>query len=198
MQKLNVIYDARYQEFKNLLVHEWEWYFSHISDSVVSIKYSVCLWCLCEWLKPESIIDLGSGFTSLALRLYREFYSPELTVYTVDSDPYWLMNSCCYCKDHGVEDQHFYTWNDFVLKGIRGDIVSMDIDNSRPRRQYIEKSVQLARFAILFDDMHKAHIRQPVHKFFKTHNRCHELLDIKDKTHDKWGRYALLVRLEAP
>lgn len=196
MQKLNEVHASKWKEFKDLLILDWEDYFANISESVVSIHYCICLLCLCERYEPKSVIDLGSGFTSYALRRYREAYDKDLEIHTVDSDPYWLSNSCSYCQEKSLSDEYFYLWKEFKDEKIRADLVSIDIDSSGARKGYFREAFEMARKHALLDDMHKARINKPVHVSLKAMNRGYEYINLKHLTHDKWGRFAVLISLE--
>jgi hypothetical protein len=196
MQQLNEIHAAKRQEFEDLLIEDFKYYAKNISGFAVSIQYCICLLCLCERYGLTSIIDLGSGFTSYALRRYRKAYDKDLAIYTVDNDPYWLSISCHYCEEKSLSDEFFYLWDDFKDKAICADLVSMDIDTSILRSSYLVQMFKMARRYIMVDDMHKARIRRGLDAALRAASRGYEYLLIKHLTYDECGRYAVLVDLE--
>jgi len=197
MQQLNEIHAAKWREFKGLLILEFKDYCKNISGFAVSIQYSVCLLCLCERYNLKSVIDLGSGFTSYALRKYCKVYNKEIEVHTVDSDPKWLLTTYGYCRKKSLSDANFHLWDSFNdTKLIRADLVSIDIDTSAKRNIYLGEAFKMAKKFAILDDMHKTRIKKGVHTALESMGRKYEYISIKHLTQDGLNRYATLVSLE--
>jgi len=123
-----------------------------------SIECCVFLMLMCKDINPKKVLDLGSGFSSYALRHYKEKYNKDMVVWSVDSSIKWLLKSKKFIVDFGLNADHFYTWEDVEYAPERFDLVFMDIDSTRHRPPYLKHVIEnfiTPESFILLDDMHE-------------------------------------------
>lgn len=152
------------------LEKEYEYYTTNVSNKNMAVSLTCCSYLLhlINYFEPESVLDLGSGFSSFALRKYNKVFNKKLLIRSVDSDKIWLNKTKQYCKDKDLSSEGFFTWNrvesfnDFYKVGnmdtARFDLIFFDIDLTKNRPTYYKpvlKDLTKENTVILFDDMHK-------------------------------------------
>ena len=71
---------------------------------------------ICQVLAPARVLDLGSGFSSLALRHYAASAAHAVRVVSVDDDPRWLDTTRDYLEAHGHSEGELRLWSDSVKR----------------------------------------------------------------------------------
>ena len=136
----------------------------------------------------KDVLELGSGFSSWALRKY------EANVESVDTDAPWLQKSMDFCE----VERGFYLWEDFWPTCTRTyDMVVQDIggmDRRANTLQWVWDRLRPGGWLVL-DDVHKAKYRAAVDRFLPTVE--HHKFDVEVITTDSFGRYGYLVRKTA-
>lgn len=141
----------------------WHAEYQQLHGAEVSLELTRVLGDLCDELRPSVIIDLGSGWSSLALRIL----APEAVVWSVDTDRSWLDKTLAFCAAHGDLDKsgRFVTLDEFdaeppTLQGT-ADIVVHDMGNRQVRTQRLPMALDLVRTGgvVILDDMHKGDLR---------------------------------------
>lgn len=139
----------------------------------LSLETSRYLARLIEERKPQSVLDLGAGFSSI---LFRALSIP--TVHTVDTDPYWLEKVGC----------SGWTLEEFdSIPAQLYDLVLVDIDDS-VRLQFIRNLHNYTRHTAVVDDMHRGKEQTAVISFLN-HNPGWRLNPLP-QTVDSSGRFA--------
>jgi hypothetical protein len=122
----------------------------------LSLESSALLWVICDIVKPESIVDLGSGFSSYALREWAKMNTVPDIVTSVDDDAKWLEKSKAFCESQDVPVDNFQTWDDFKPTSKRFDLVIYDLGRRPVRDACMREPFRLVNPSgvILVDDMH--------------------------------------------
>jgi len=143
-----------------------EEYVSGVSSRIMaaSLEVSCFLRCFLELVEASHVADLGSGFSSLVLRL-RMAHDPSLKVWSVDDNPYWLGKTEDYLVQHGVNIERLLDWTSFVAEveaGQRFDVLFHDAGSMEFRADVLETVIAAVRPGgwILLDDMHKRDYRE--------------------------------------
>ncbi|MDA3788091.1 MAG: methyltransferase domain-containing protein [Desulfobacula sp.] len=172
-------------------------YTENVSANAASLPCCLYLLALCDMLRPNRILDLGSGISSYCLRLYKKYKDPEVEIHSIDADEAWLQTSKQYCATRVLDTTHFWNWDDF--KGTQGrfDLIFLDIDMSPKRKLYFQPVFD--QFAvegsfILLDDMHKSIIGRPFDKLMD--KAYHQEYNIKALTLDQYGRFSRLIKFK--
>jgi len=125
-------------------------------DMAISIEAAAFLWVLCENLQPNSILDLGSGFSSFVFRSYASTRSA--TIRTVDDDPRWLERTTEFLSAHRLPTENMTIWGEAALKSTDlFDLIFYDLGGMDTRaREFPILLQQVAHKTVLvLDDMHK-------------------------------------------
>ncbi len=151
---------------------------------------------LCETQKPSRVVDLGSGFTSFALRRYA-LGVPGLEVHSVDDNAEWLEKTRAYLNEKSLSDTNLAHWPDFAAAGRAGqfDLVLHDMGFMDTRFRELEPVLDLAKPGglVILDDMHKTEYREKA--LATVARRGHECWSLKALTRDSLTRYVYLVRI---
>ncbi len=146
------------------------------------------------------VADMGSGFSSVALRVHAR-RRPGLQVWSVDDDAYWLDRTGAFLRRHGLNADQRLSWADFAAGQGPGlgqiDLIFHDLGNMVTRRRVLPILWQrlAATGWVILDDMHKpiyrsAAIRFSVEPPFETGASAYSLRSL---TVDRFSRYAWLL-----
>ncbi len=132
----------------------------------LSLESAALVWVLCNTLKPKSIVDLGSGFSSYVIRRWAKEHSTETIVWSVDDDRPWLDRSSEFCAKHDVSTENFAHWDAFKEIEQRFDFVIYDLGRMPCRSTNLKTGLQLVTPSgiVLVDDMHKFNYNKEVVK----------------------------------
>lgn len=159
-------------------------------DMSMSVHIALMACAMCKALGLKNVLDLGSGFSSAALRRFT-----EANVCTVDHDAVWLEKSREFARKRADDRGDWLTWDDF-LAGSHGpfDLVINDLGGLQRRVDSFEviwETIRPGGFLII-DDMHKADFRRGMVDALQ--NVEHVRYDIQRETLDEFKRYAYLVQ----
>jgi len=208
-------------EFTEELKEVYEKYITTISsrEMAASLECCVFLMTMFKEINPRSILDLGSGFSSYALRYYKESRDSNTQIRSVDSVKVWLQKSKEFCKNNlipsreiieidmtsdnpfpkqktNVDVTNFFTWNEIYYKDcptIMYDIIFLDIDKTIERPKYLEPIFN--KFTgpdtiILVDDYHKGLLRKELPPLIEKYN--FDSYELKETQNRK--RFQLLLK----
>ncbi len=135
-------------------------------------------------LQWESAVDLGSGWTSYALRAW-----PERRVTTVDTDREWAN-----CTMQFLETVHrpakIFLWDD--VKPEPHELVVFDLGGGQRDKQLDKAAEWLAPGGTMYlDDAHRDAYRETVIQWAVSRGWRTQIL--KQETLDPYGRYGMLV-----
>lgn len=138
---------------------------------------------LIDKLSPDSILDAGSGFSSMA------FHSVHDYVTTIDDDPNWARQT--------AEILNSELKKNIVITPVtkildrKFDFVFYDYGDIETRIYYFETILHLCNTIIYLDDYHVSFYRDYIYSRAKQF----EVISLEDKTLDEFGRYgALLIK----
>lgn len=183
------------QKFDSFLKRWYDDYVINVSSKSMAASLSCCSYFLqlIETLKPKSVIDFGSGFSSFAIRRYKKITGENIKTYSVDSDKEWLLKSKLFCEENRIPSDNFYTWEEVPRETF--DLIFFDIDMTKKRLGYFKplfKDFCHDRTVILFDDMHKPILKNKFHEEIKK-RKC-EFYDTENIT--KEGiRFSYLLQM---
>ena len=162
----------------------------------ISFESACFLWSLCEALKPERILDMGSGFSSFVFRRYQVTAGLKPEIWSVDESAEWLEKTGEYLRSHGLSDQDLYTWDAFQsLQPPKFDLIFHDLGYMNERPDILERLLTLKKEdgVIIVDDFQNPVYRAEIDRRFRRHERL-ESHSLRWLTLDKFLRYCLLVR----
>lgn len=183
--------------FTDMILDEHKYYVDNISKMAASLQCCMYLLSLYDSIKPDRILDLGSGISSYCLRLFKKINNLDTDIWSIDLDKGWLEKSRLYCEVPELDIEHFQTWDEFKDHTEPFDLIFVDIDMSPQRKLYFEpvfNQFSKAGTIVMLDDMHKSIIGRPFDKLMKT--RTDQEIDIKAQTMDEYGRYSRLIEVQ--
>jgi predicted O-methyltransferase YrrM len=138
----------------------------------ISLELAVFLRVLCEQTHPQSILDLGSGFSSYVFRCYaREsvpvgFPAPP-PVYSLDQSRRWLEKTRVFLDQQHLDTRHLATWEDLraAQPAPTFDLILHDIATLDVRLAMLDDVIRCCRPGgglIVIDDMHVPGYRRAV------------------------------------
>jgi hypothetical protein len=173
-----------------------------LKGHAASLELGLMYYKLCSALKPKSIVDLGSGFTSYVGRLYAQ-RNPDVLVYSVDDNNDWLIKTQRFLSKHNVSTDNIISWDVFQNTELKFDIVLYDLGRIPTRIANIDKPFGLvsSNGLVILDDAHfneqfTKNLRMPAPYLsdimadalqrlqFESHS-------LQQETIDCFGRYAL-------
>lgn len=191
-----MITEDKMNEFISYIKVEHKFYVDNISQMAASLPCCLCLLALYDELKPDRILDLGSGISSYCLRLLKQLHDLDTDIWSIDSDPGWLETSKLYCIGNGLDYRNFKTWDTIKDSTEPFDLIFVDIDMSPKRKYYFEpvfNQFSKPGTVVMLDDMHKSLIYPAFDRFMKT--KSYKEIDIKALTLDEYGRFSRLVEV---
>ena len=171
-------------------------YVAEVSSSAWAISWESVRYLvhLCRVLAPARVLDLGSGFSSLALRYYAASAGHAVSVVSVDDNPRWLETTRAYLDEHGYSAGELRLWSEFAeASGEPFDVVFHDLASGDLRESAMAVAVRALspRGVIVFDDaQHLGHRRAARQAARDAKLATYSLYRW---TADDIGRYALLA-----
>ena len=173
-------------------------YCTHVGHPVhaASLELVAFLVALVDRLRPGRVIDLGSGFTSFALRQQAaEMGDAGAEIHSVDDSPEWLEKTRGYLQEKGVSTANLHTWQDLDREALDGsfDLVLHDMGFMDTRLRTLHEAIGLARpgAVVVLDDMHKPDYRRQALEQLDA--RGQHPYSMKLLTRDSLTRYAYLM-----
>lgn len=148
----------------------------------ISIETAAYIAYLADHLNPVAC-DLGSGFTSFALRKFAK------NVTSVDDNAEWLRRSKRFSRSYRVDTDNFVLWDD-LDKTSRFGLLVNDFSSGEIRNASFPVSFAMCSGPIVCDDAGSIH-HDPIRQAAVDAGRA--LVDISVQTVDIIGRYAVLI-----
>jgi len=156
-----------------------------------SIELSAFIAGLSQWRKFDMLLDLGSGFSSYALRTYQKASIKKTRVYSVDDDAQWLIKTVDFLKGEGVSTEDVMGLRDFYAQNISGfDFILCDLNYVEERIKHVDQMVDKIKPGgiVIFDDVHKADYQYELLQKLKSYTG--DIYDLSPVTLDQFGRYS--------
>lgn len=172
------------------------------AQTALDVKAAAWLWRACEAELAWRVLELGSGFSSWALRHWQQHttavrgWTPQ--VWTVDDEARWLETTRLELVELGFDTFGVLDFSTVLRSAPDGffDVVFVDLDNTATRVRHAADFVRWTKPGglLVLDDWHMPHYREPM------------LLDLTSRglvvneapeTTDEWGRYLAWTRRPA-
>lgn len=195
---LQEIYKTKKDKYKYALLPSYEEYTSKVSSEIMAVSLELSIFCIlmCDMIKPQKILDLGSGFSSYVFRslpsIIGDDYNP--TIYSADDSMEWLNKTKAFLASQDIPSDNLLTWDDFVQQELGPfDLILYDLGGFEFRKRNLKQTIKLCdkNGIIIFDDIHSAEYGRYLNKIIKTNN--YTCFDIRYYTNDKFGRYSQLI-----
>lgn len=193
------MFEKEKEAYNYLLKNDYKKYIEKISADYMAASLECCKFLLAiyDFTKAKNILDLGSGFSSYTLRLFKKFRMYDSSIISVDTSEEWLSKASNFCIENHVDGDNFITWEQFKNKENKFDLIFLDIDYTKNRPKYynlvFENFTTKGTF-ILCDDMHKKDLSLPLNKYLENKKNLKKY-DIREYTLDKFKRYSTLVEV---
>lgn len=102
-------------------------------DMTSSLEAISSILILLDQLNPKSILDLGSGFGSVAFRWYflKNPVKKNVKLLSVDTDPLWLKKTKWFCQNAYLPLYDFATWFEILEMVEPFDIIFINFEFSK-------------------------------------------------------------------
>jgi predicted O-methyltransferase YrrM len=149
---------------------------------------------MCRVIQPNTVLDLGSGFSSYVVRSYQAT-SRDAVVTSVDDSPEWLDRTRDYLQQLGLSTDALMSLDDFESAGLgRFDLVVYDLGSMETRARWLNNAISYIRPSsgvAIIDDCHFSDFASQVTEAVgRLHGKVH---DVARVTRDRFGRRSLLV-----
>jgi predicted O-methyltransferase YrrM len=170
-------------------------YTRNVSDYIfaISLRLATAMLVLCDLSKPARLLDIGSGFSSYALRLWATRNGSEVT--SVDDDPDWLRRTKGYLEASSLPVSNLITWDAFA-KDVHDpfDFILHDIGSDMEYRRAMLAPVlthAATNSLVVLDDMHKHGNERHARRVLS--DRGFEIYSLRAHTLDYINRFAWLA-----
>ena len=172
------------------LLRYYTLYISKVSlDSMaISLELSSFLSVFCDLIRPASIADLGTGFSSFVFRHYAEQSGRDIKVWSVDDSPEWLEKSHSFLTKQGISGENMGTWDSFIdAKHDDFDLILHDLGSMDTRATTLPHVLKLVRPSgfVILDDIHITEYAPIAKKTLKESD--FQLYSLRRHTKDKFG-----------
>ena len=195
---LQTTYETKKDEYKHKILPTYEEYISKVSNEIMAISLELSVFCIlmCDMMRPQNIVDFGSGYSSYIFRsltsIIDENYQP--TIWSVDDSEGWINKTKKFLGSHNISSDNVITWDAFIQKNLGPfDFILYDLGEFEFRKENLKQIIKSCdkNGMIIFDDMHSAEFGRYLNKILKKSN-C-TCFDIRYYSKDKFGRYSQLA-----
>jgi hypothetical protein len=163
--------------------------------NALSLQSSALVYALCETLRPASVLDLGSGFSSYVVGTYQAESTHTVLVRSVDDSREWLERTRDYLERVGLPTEGLRSLSEFEASGCGiFDLVIYDLGSMETRKQWLKNAMlcikPLTGVAVV-DDCHIGDFASDVASAVR--ERRGRLHDVAGLTRDRFGRRSYLV-----
>lgn len=171
-------------------------YTENVSKDGSTISLELCCFLLkmCLELKPESILDLGSGLSSFIFAIYHKT-AKECRITSVDDNEEWLLKTRNYLTENDMPVHGLVYWNDFIQQPVESyDFIFNDIGPHAGRANAVSKILSMThnKSTLIIDDLHKPHFLKPIKENLEE-GGITEVYDVTEFTLDHFGRFSWLI-----
>lgn len=173
-----------------------ELYTSTISSKgmALSLETSALVWVLCDEMRPKTVVDMGSGFSSFVVREWAKEQDYAVEVWSTDDDLFWVEQSRKFCEQQGVSTENFSFWSDFPTSN-KFDFILYDLGRMPARNANLTASLDMINpgGVVVIDDCHKFNYSK--HVSSSVADRGMTLINMKNATVDAHeGRHAWVAK----
>jgi predicted O-methyltransferase YrrM len=158
----------------------------------VSLETAALLWSICEAVRPDRILDLGSGFSTYVFGRWSNERGGARVV-SVDSDEFWLGQTTAWLQSLGVDGPELRLLGDPFPSD--NDVVFLDLGETTTRIGYLADAFASLDGAgvLVIDDMHHHPFGRQVRAGAKWSDM--RLFSLRRQARDSYGRFpAVAVR----
>lgn len=197
--ELEQLYNKNSAAYRREILPFYQDYVSGTSNQVmaISLELSVFLLTLCNLMKPQRIIDFGSGFSSFIFRYYALHHagSPPPEVWSVDDSQEWLKKTGEYLMSKNMRADNLFTLESMKHhKDIFFDFILYDMGAFDTRMLNLDLALGMLSGdgMMILDDMHGADYAFFVLDSLRKNN--FRKYSGRHYTNDNYGRYAFIAR----
>lgn len=172
------------------IMDTYDVYTHTVSDPSMAISYELAreLHRICENVRPASVLELGSGFSTYVLS--RSLPAADARLISVDDDPFWASKTEAFLKQQGVTHQKV-EYIDAMPASLRFDIVFLDLNYVEVRKDFLQVSYDCCKEGglLILDDAHKADYMTEILSCSRHWQGT--LYSLRHRTLDSMGRYSV-------
>jgi predicted O-methyltransferase YrrM len=182
--------------FRKTLEDAHRHYVQNVSSPEMAVSWESCrlLCSLANVLRPQRILDLGSGFSSYLLRSWAQALQNAAHVVSVDDNAFWLEKTREFLKSKNLDTGELHTWESFsLLKQRPFDLIFHDLGSMETRAATLPAVLKLRapEGIVVLDDVHKRAYRPRA--MLEVERAGLEYISAGRLTHDAFGRAAAIA-----
>jgi len=186
-------YDDAIGKFKS--IHNI--YTSEVSSDTMAASLEACasLYSFCILYQPKYLLDMGSGISSLVLRIYQKEKDPDCVVYSVDDDEKWLEKTVDFLDKNNVNTENIFALSHYQnLPNLKFDLIFHDLNFVEERIKHVQSLIDRSsrNTIFIFDDVHKPRYYTNLMKILVANKLI--IKNLKEFSKDKFGRFAILAK----
>jgi hypothetical protein len=158
--QLQNIYETKKEEYKYKLLPTYEEYITKVSTEIMAISLELSVFCIliCDIIRPQKIVDFGSGYSSYVFRSLTSItggdYHP--TIWSVDDSAEWIDKTKTFLNSYNISSDNVIIWDVFIKQDLGPfDFILYDLGGFDFRKENLEKIIKSCdnNGMIIFDDM---------------------------------------------
>ena len=195
---LQKMYETRKDKYKRKILTSYKEYISKVSSEIMAISLELSVFCIlmCDMIRPQKIVDFGSGFSSYIFRsltsIIDKNYQPA--IWSVDDSSEWINKTKTFLGSHNIPSDNVISWDAFIEENLGlFDFILYDLGGFEFRKENLQRIIKSCdkNGMIIFDDMHSAEYGRYLNKVLKESDcACYDLYYYSK---DKFGRYSKLA-----
>lgn len=194
--ELDQLYRKNIDAYRHAIMPFYQEYVSTTSNPIMAASFetSVFLLILCDLIKPQRIIDFGSGFSSFIFRFYARQH-PGVEVWSVDDSQDWLEKTREYLASKNMNTDNLCSLESMMeKKNTSFDLILYDMGAFDTRMLYLKFALSTLskNGMIVLDDMHGADYAFFVFNSLRKHHL--KKYSAYYYTNDNYGRYAFIAK----
>ncbi len=170
---LTTVYPTLHEFFSKKIIltkklkSAYEDYVTNYSAPLISMSLSrgVFLYYFCQTIKPNTILDLGSGFSSY---VFRSYANGDVKVISVDDSKFWLNETKVFLEKYEVQTNNLLTWECYEKSTDKNfDLAFLDIGNLDFRLKILPELLEDIKShggILIVDDYHVPHYRKSINQ----------------------------------
>jgi hypothetical protein len=195
---LQKLYDTKKGKYEHKILPSYKEYISKVSSEIMAISLELSVFCIlmCDMIKPQKIVDFGSGYSSYIFRsltsIIDKDYQP--VIWSVDDSEEWINKTKTFLSSSNISSDNVISWDAFIEENLGlFDFILYDLGGFEFRKKNLQYIINLCdkNGMIIFDDMHSAEYGRYLNKTLKKTN--YTCFDIRYYSKDKFGRYSKLA-----
>ena len=143
-------FETKKDEYKHKILPTYEEYISKVSSEIMAISLELSVFCIlmCDMIRPNKIVDFGSGYSSYIFRslttIIGEDYQP--TIWSVDDSEEWIIQTKNFLSSYNISSDNVIIWDAFIKQNLcTFDFILYDLGGFEFRKDNLKQIIKLRK-----------------------------------------------------